>query len=140
MAIDATATGMTVMAADPAIPSLVAVIVAGPGAMAVTRPVPLTVATEAAFVLQVTVRPVSAVPDASRGVAASCAVAPTVIGDVLPLTETDATAAGGGGGGVTVSLPGLLHAASRSRPASAVRAGWACILMGIDCVPEECRQ
>jgi hypothetical protein len=52
------------------------VIVALPTVTAVTNPLPLTVATAAALVAQVTVRPVSALPAESRGVAVSCTVCP----------------------------------------------------------------
>jgi hypothetical protein len=129
------------MLADPAIPSLVAEIVAPPGAVAVTKPVLFTVATDAALVVQATLRPVSAVPDASRGVAANCDVDPTLIGDVPQVTETDATAAGGGGGGagggvVIVSVPAPPQPASRKSAASAVGAAWAFICVGIGCGPE----
>src|SRR6266487_6664716 len=60
---------VTVMAAVPLCPSLVAVIVAGPAARAVTRPLLLTVATEVLELVQVTVRPVRRLPPASRSVA-----------------------------------------------------------------------
>ncbi len=63
------------MIADvPFLPSLVAVMVTGPAAFAVTRPFASTVATVALLVCQVTVRPVSGVPAASFGVAVSCTV------------------------------------------------------------------
>ena len=59
------------MLAVPLMPSLVAVIVAGPAAMALTNPLADTVAIEVLFELHVTVRPVSTVPRASRSVALS---------------------------------------------------------------------
>src|SRR5260370_6395884 len=71
-ATDATGTGVTVMAAVPLLPSLVAVIVTGPPApLPVTRPFASTVAMVASLVAHVTVRPVSALPFASRGVPVS---------------------------------------------------------------------
>ena len=60
---------VTVLAAVPATPSLVAVIVAVPAATPVTRPLAETVATVLLLVVQVTVRPLRAVPLASFGVA-----------------------------------------------------------------------
>ena len=71
-ATDATGTGFTVIADVPLFPSLVAVIVAEPGATAVTRPFASTVATPGALVVQLIVRPESGLPFASSGVAVSC--------------------------------------------------------------------
>src|SRR5205823_7202626 len=71
---DATGTSVTVTAALPAFPSLVAVIVAVPAATAVTRPLVLTVATLPLLVVHVTGRPVSALPAESFGVAVSWTV------------------------------------------------------------------
>jgi hypothetical protein len=82
---------VTVTAAVPLFPSLVAVIVAVPCAFPVTSPDPLTPATVLALELQVTVRPVSAFPAESRGVAVSCTVAPTATLAVPGLTATVAT-------------------------------------------------
>src|SRR5207302_1438133 len=65
---------VTVMAAVPLCPSLVAVIVAAPVATAVTSPLPFTIATAVLLLAQVTARPLSGVPFASFGVAVSCAV------------------------------------------------------------------
>jgi hypothetical protein len=93
---EATGTGVTVIAPVPLLPSLVAVIVAEPAATPVTNP-PLTVATPALLVVQVTTRPVSAFPLASLGVAVSWTVCPTVTVAEAGLTLTDAT-----GTGVTV--------------------------------------
>src|SRR2546427_13015974 len=81
----------TVMAAVPLFPSLVAVIVAEPGATAVTRPFASTVATPGALVVQLIARPESGFPFASSGVAVSCWVAPTVTVAAAGLTATDAT-------------------------------------------------
>jgi len=67
---DATGTGTTVTVTPPLTPSLVAVMVAVPGAMAVTRPdVGSTVATAGALELQLMARPVSALPFLSSVVA-----------------------------------------------------------------------
>lgn len=88
--------------AEPLFPSLVAVMVAVPGAAAVTAPLDETVATEVALVVQVTARPDRAAPPASRGVAVRVTVVPGVIGEAgAPVTVIEATA--GGGGGVTGS-------------------------------------
>src|SRR2546428_10881413 len=66
----ATGMGVTVTAAEPLLPSLVAVTVTGPPApLPVTRPVASTVAIVAALVAQVTVRPGRGLPDAACGVA-----------------------------------------------------------------------
>src|SRR5439155_21442572 len=56
---DATGTGVTVIAAVPLLPSLVAVIAAEPVATAVTAPLALTVATAGASLAHVTERPMS---------------------------------------------------------------------------------
>ena len=82
---------VTVTALVPLLPSLVAAIVAEPGATPVTSPELFTVATAAALVLQVTDRPVSGVPLASFGVAVSCTVAPACTDAGLGVTVTDAT-------------------------------------------------
>ena len=65
---------VTVMAAVPVFPSTVAVIVAVPGACAVTMPDDVTVATLGRFVDHITTRPVSTLPDSSSGCACSWAV------------------------------------------------------------------
>jgi len=66
---EATGTFVTVMAAVPLCPSLVALMVAEPAATPVTRPLTDTVATAALLVAHVTARPVRAVPVESSGVA-----------------------------------------------------------------------
>ena len=71
---DATGTLVTVTDAAPLFPSLVAVIVAEPGVTPETSPAPFTVATDVLLLDQVTVRPESAAPFASLGVAVSCTV------------------------------------------------------------------
>src|SRR2546426_10639577 len=90
-ATDATGMELTVMAAVPLFPSLVAVIVAEPVATALTSPFESTVATPGALVVQVMVRPESGFPLASSGVAVSCCVAPTGQVDADGLTVTVAT-------------------------------------------------
>src|SRR6185437_12474855 len=70
----------------------VTVIVAEPGATAVTKPEAETVAAAVALDDHVTVRPVSTLPPASRTVAASCDVLPTRSVAALGETDTDATA------------------------------------------------
>src|SRR3989442_3351673 len=86
-----TGTLVTVTAAVPLFPSLVAVIVAEPAATPVTNPLPLTVAAAGLLDAQVTTRPVSAAPLASFGVAVSCTVCPLCRFAVAGLTVTDAT-------------------------------------------------
>src|SRR5438067_11900148 len=104
-ATEATGTSVTVTAALPALPSLVAVIVADPAALLVTRPLGLTVATAVLLLAHVTVRPVSALPAESFGVAVSCTVCPTVRLAVAGATATEATEATGTSVTVTVALP-----------------------------------
>src|SRR3989441_847506 len=97
---DATGTAFTVTAELPLFPSLVAVMVTGPpAALPVTRPFASTVARLASLVPHVTVRPVSALPAASFGVAVSCSVVPTTTLAGDGVTSTEAT-----GAGVTVTL------------------------------------
>src|SRR5712691_5880162 len=97
---DATGTAFTVTAELPLFPSLVAVMVTGPpAALPVTRPFASTVARLASLVPHVTVRPVSALPAASFGVAVSCSVVPTTTLAGEGVTSTEAT-----GAGVTVTL------------------------------------
>src|SRR5947207_12814215 len=89
---DATGTALTVTAELPLFPSLVAVIVTGPpAALPVTRPFASTVARVALLVPHVTVRPVSAFPAASLGVAVSWSVVPAVTLAEAGLTSTEAT-------------------------------------------------
>jgi len=102
---------VTVIAAVPLCPSLVAVIVAGPAATPVTSPVDETVATALLLVVHVTARPVSTFPDASFVVAVSCTVAPTLTVAIAGLTVTDATGADG-----VVVPPPPPQAASMSVP------------------------
>jgi hypothetical protein len=87
----ATGTAVTVTAAVPTTRSTVAMIVALPGATAVTSPVADTVATAAALVVQATVRAVRVFPAVSLGVAVYCWVPPTARLAVLGVTVTAAT-------------------------------------------------
>jgi hypothetical protein len=110
-ATDATATGgggggaVTVTAAEPWIPSLVAVMVALPAATPVTTPFADTVAAPVFEELQLTVRPVSVAPLASRVVAESCTVLPATTVAVVGATATLATGAGAGSVTVTSAVP-----------------------------------
>src|SRR2546422_328879 len=89
---DATGTAFTVTAELPLFPSLVAVMVTGPpAALPVTRPFASTVARLASLVTHVMVRPVSALPAASFGVAVSCSVVPTTTLAGGGVTSTGAT-------------------------------------------------
>src|SRR5207249_4880894 len=83
--------GVTVMAAVPLCPSLVAVIVAEPATTPVTSPLGLTVATAVLLLDHVIVRPDSALPLASFGVAVSWTVLPAGTLAVAGLTVTEAT-------------------------------------------------
>jgi len=83
--------GVTVMADGPLCPSLVAVIVAEPATTPLTSPLELTVATELSLLDHVIVRPVSALPLASFGVAVSWSVLPTGTLPEAGLTVTEAT-------------------------------------------------
>jgi hypothetical protein len=95
---DATGTGETVTEAVPLWPSLVAVIVAVPGALAVTSPVCETLATPSLLEDQVTGR-VSILSCASFSATISCSVSPCTTVAVDGLTVTEAT-----GACVTVSV------------------------------------
>src|SRR5919197_5984390 len=93
---------LTVTAAVPLWPSLVAVIVAVPAPCPVTSPLPLTVATAALSLDQTIARPASGAPLASRGVAVRPIVWPTTIAADDGVTVTDAT---GVLATVTVAVP-----------------------------------
>ena len=80
-------------------PSLVTVIWVVPAPTAVTRPSELTEAIPGFALDDVTTRPVSTLPFASRAVTSSWTVAPMMRLDDAGETETDATGTGGGGGG-----------------------------------------
>src|SRR6185437_7396270 len=96
-ATDGGAAGRTKIVALPLLPSLVAVTVAEPGAIALTTPVLDTVAIAAALVDHVMARPESAAPFASRAVAESVTEPPMLRLAVPGFTATDATGIGGGG-------------------------------------------
>src|SRR5690606_1053084 len=83
---------VTVTVACPVLPSLVAVIVAVPGAMPRTSPLDVTVATDVLELDHVMVRPLSALPFWSLGVAVSWSVPPTWIVPDEGETVTVATA------------------------------------------------
>src|SRR5438132_1245170 len=87
----ATRAFVTVMAAVPLFPSLVAVIVADPGVTPETRPLLLTVATAVLELDHVTVRPERGAPLASFGVAVSCTVWPACTEAEGGVTSTVAT-------------------------------------------------
>src|SRR5438309_1897452 len=82
---------VTVMAAVPLCPSLVALIVMEPGLTPETRPLLLTVATAVLELDHVTVRPESGFPPASLGVPVSCTVWPACTEAEGGVTSTDAT-------------------------------------------------
>src|SRR5256886_14293904 len=88
---EATGTSVTVTVAVALFPSLVAVMVAEPAALPVTRPLVFTLATLALLLAHVTVRPVSVPPAESLVVALSCNVCPTRIPAVAGETCTEAT-------------------------------------------------
>jgi hypothetical protein len=88
---DATGAAVTVTEAVPLFPSLVAVMVAEPASTPVTSPLSLTLATPESLVVQVTTRPVSLFPYASRRVAMSWTVWPAITLPEVGLTRTVAT-------------------------------------------------
>jgi len=100
--IDPTGTCDTKMVAVPDFPSLVAVIVAVPGATPVTTPAVETVAIAAELVLHVTIRPVSVLLFASFVTATNGCVAPT---RTLADSGLTATVATGTGTTVTNAVP-----------------------------------
>jgi len=112
-ALTAASTKPTVIAADPLCPSLVAVIVAQPGASPVTSPVADTDATADALVAHVTILPVNGLPAASLGVAVNCTVPPTTTIAGVGATDTEAT----GPDPTTGPVEPPPHAISTSRPA-----------------------
>jgi len=88
---EATGTEVTVIAAVPLFPSLVAVIVADPAATPLTSPFAETVATAGALLVHVTTRSLSGLSFASSGVAVTCTVLPTDTVADGRLIATDAT-------------------------------------------------
>src|SRR5438552_860922 len=83
--------GVTVMADGPLCPSLVAVIVAEPATTPLTSPLELTVATDLSLLDHAIVRPDSALPPPSFGVAVSCTELATASRPDAGLTGTEAT-------------------------------------------------
>src|SRR5438046_10222459 len=83
--------GVTVMAAVPLCPSLMAVIVAEPATTPLTSPLELTVATAVLLLDHAIVRPDSGLPPPSFGVAVSCTVLPSFTFADAGVTLTDAT-------------------------------------------------
>src|SRR5439155_20304500 len=83
-----------VTTAVPPFPSFVAVMLAAPAATPETNPPPLTVATPALSLAQVTARPVRGAPVESSGVAVNCVVCPTETLAVAGATTTEATGTG----------------------------------------------
>ena len=102
---------MTVMAAVPLTPSLVALTSADPAPTPVTSPFTLTVAAAGLLLFQVIVRPSMTLPCASRSVAESCTVPCTTRDAADGVTTTEAT----GRFGVTV-----MDAVPRAAPVVAV--------------------
>jgi len=88
----ATGTTVTLIAALPLAPSLVAVIVVEPGATPLTNPLLETVATAGLSFSHLTARPVTKVPAASLSVTVSCIVCPTGRAPDDGDTSTEATA------------------------------------------------
>ena len=101
---ETTGDGNTTTVADPVRPSLVTVIVADPGAAAVTVPSPPTRATVSLLLAKVSGRPLSRVPLASVICTVSRTVCPTAIDDCDGDTITALT----GRGRTTTSLAPLL--------------------------------
>jgi len=85
------ATELTVTAAAPVFPSMVAVILALPPPTAVTTPVAETVATEEDDVSQATDRPASGLPTSPRAIVVSRNVSPTTSVKTVGMTATDST-------------------------------------------------
>ena len=101
---------VTVRAAVPAFPSLVAVMIADPGATAVTAPVEETVAVAVAEDDHVTARPVSTLPEASRSTAVAFVARPA---PTLALPSVTVMVETGAGCGLPSEEPP--QAAARSR-------------------------
>jgi hypothetical protein len=119
----ATGAGITVSVALPVFPSLVAVMVAEPAAMADTVPPSFTVATVGDDDVQLTTRPVTAAPAAVRRSAVAFTVPPTVIWVADNATATEATPvlAAGGVGLVAPSPPPPPHALRNTNALTASR-------------------
>src|SRR5437773_949325 len=85
------AAAVTVMADVPLTVSDVAVMVAAPAVTPLTNPLLVTVSTAVLLDAQLTVRPASALPLASLGVAVSCTVCPVETDAEAGVTATEAT-------------------------------------------------
>src|SRR3989442_6405210 len=83
--------GVTVTAAVPLCPSLVALIVTAPAPAPVASPLADTVAIAVLELVQLITRPPSTLPAASFSVAVSCTACPTRTTAVTGLITTDAT-------------------------------------------------
>jgi len=129
----ATGAGATVIDALPLFPSLVAVIVADPAAIADTTPALFTEAIAGADDDQSTGRPASTAPALERSSAVADAVAPTVIcaGDSDTVTVATPTFAGGGVGAVAPSPPPPPHAVITAIISTAIATR--CIRLSVDC-------
>lgn len=90
---DAGAVATTFTLNEPDLPSLVAVMTALPAAIAVTRPVVLTLAVDGLLEFHVITRPASALASAARVTATICVVDPMVSVGCGVETDTDATGA-----------------------------------------------
>jgi len=99
---------VTVIAAVPLFPSLVAVIVAAPTATPVTSPLPFTLAIPPLLDAHVTARPVRTVPALSLVTALSWTAWPAGTLAEAGLTATDATGAGAGGAVTVIAAVPLL--------------------------------
>jgi len=100
-----TGTGETLNPIDPLFPSLVAVTVIVPKAIAFRTPVGEMVATAVFDEVQPTVRPVRTLPDASLSVTLICIVAPALSDVELAVSNTVATGVGGGASTVRDAAP-----------------------------------
>src|SRR5205823_13716255 len=89
-----TGTVVAVTGDVPLLPSLVAVIVAVPAALAVARPLALTLATPELLLAHVTTRPDRVLPFASLSVAVHCTVWPHCTPADAGVTATEATETG----------------------------------------------
>ena len=116
---DDTGTSATVIAAVPDFPSLVAVTVAVPFPVAVTRPVGDTVATAPFDDCQVTVRPVNVAPAASFVVAVNCWVWVTSKLATAGASDTVATGTGRTVTATVTDLPSLVAVIEAAPAASA---------------------
>ncbi len=83
--------GVTVIAALPVIPPLVALIVADPAVAPVVNPLPVTFATAGSLDVQATACPVTSLPAASVSVAVSCETPPSAMLVDEGLTVMEAT-------------------------------------------------